>query len=133
MVGDFLTMITSTSKRTGLLNFRNAIPTLLGQFLRVTVSAWILLQIAKEMIMDQGQANDPLPLAIPPTEILTYEEAKLLTDVFTLKESLVQTISVPLASKQTALTVYRANLIPMQQPEPTIAMKLKTIMFFSNL
>ena len=109
------------------LNIMNAIPTILGQFLPMSlVPRQSLLKVLEEVIIEQGQADDRLTLAIPPKEILAYYEAKLLIDVITLEEGLLMTLSIPLASKQTSLTVYRATPIPMPQPEPTLAMKWKT-------
>ena len=105
----------------------NAITTILVQFLpRSLVPQQSLLKILEEVIIEQGHADDRLTLAIPPKEILAYYEAKLLTDVITLKEGLLMILSKPLASKQTSLTVYRATPIPMPQPESTLAMNWKT-------
>ena len=104
-----------------------AIPTVLGQFLPMSlVPRQSLLKTLEEVIIEQGQADDRLTLAIPPKEILANYEAKLLTDVTTLEEGLLMTLSIPLASKQTSLTVHRATPIPMPQLEPTLAMKWKT-------
>ena len=81
------------------LNIMNAIPTILGQFLPMSlVPRQSLLKILEEVIIEQGQADDRLTLAIPPKEILAYYEAKLLTDVITLEEGLLMTLSIPLAS-----------------------------------
>ena len=85
-----------------------------------------LLIVLEEMIVEQGQADHRLILAIPPNEFPAYYETKLFTDIITLMEGLLVTLSIPLASKQTVLTVYRANPIPMPQSEPTVAMKWKT-------
>ena len=76
------------------LNIMNAIPTILGQSLPMPlVPRQSLLNILKEVIIEQGQADDRLTLATPPIEILVHYEAKLLTDVITLKEGLLMTLS----------------------------------------
>ena len=48
-----------------------------------------LLTVLEEVIIEQGQADDRLTLAIPPKEILASYEAKMLTDVITLTKGLV--------------------------------------------
>ena len=62
-----------------------------------------------------------MSLAIPPTD-LSYYDAKLLRDVVTLDEGLVLTLAFPLASRQTVST-YQAQIIPMPQPEPRMAIR----------
>ena len=109
------------------LNIMNAIPTILRQFLPMSlVPRQSLLKILEEVIIEQGQADDRLTLAIPPKEILAYYKTNFLTDVITMEEGLLMTLSIPLASKQTSLKVYKATPIPMPEPELTLAMKWKT-------
>ena len=106
------------------MNLMTAIPTLLKRRLPMSlVSKDSLLKILDEVAREQSYSADRLSLAIPFDQILSYYEAELLLDVLTLPEGLFMTLSIPLASKQTALTVYRAYPIPMPHPEPEVALK----------
>ena len=58
-----------------------------------------------------------LTLAIPPSDIHSYYDAKLLRDV-TITEA-----GIPYASSQTAFHICRAQVIPMPQPDPTEALR----------
>ena len=70
----------------------------------------------------QNKALDRLTLAIPSHEALSYYEARLLQDVVALPEGLLSTMSIPLASQQTVMTLYEAILIPMPQDDAEDAM-----------
>ena len=75
----------------------------------------ILQSVADELILSGSR----LSLAIPPnSDILSYYDSKLLRDVITVKEGLLLTLAIPLASRQTVFTAYSAKVIPMPQDEP---------------
>ena len=84
-----------------------------------------LLAILESVASEQDRSKDRLSLAIPVDEILTYYESRLLKDVITIDQGLIVRIAIPLASKQTAFTVFRALAVPMLQPEPDLAIKWK--------
>ena len=50
-------------------------------------------------------------------DLLSYYDAQLLKEFISLPEGLVMTLSIPLASSQTALKVYKAHVLPMPQKE----------------
>ena len=64
-----------------------------------------------------------MSLAIPPTDLLSYYDAKLLRDVVTLDEGLVLTPAIPLASRQTVFSTYQPQIVPMPQSEPRMAIR----------
>ena len=116
------------SYRTALYTYRmnvlNAIPTLLQQHLPMSlVPKESLLAILKSVAADQSLSGSRLSLAIPPTDLLSYYDAKLLRDVVTLDEGLVLTLAIPSASRQTVFSTYQAQIIPMPQPEPRMAIR----------
>ena len=116
------------SYRTALYTYRmnvlNAIPTLLQQHLPMSlVPKESLLDILKSVAADQSLGGSRLSLAIPPTDLLSYYDAKLLRDVVTLDEGLVLTLAIPLASRQTVFSTYQAQIVPMPQPEPRMAIR----------
>ena len=84
-----------------------------------------LLAILENVASEQGRSQDRLSLAIPMDEILSYYESCLLRDVITGNHCLIMRIAIPLASKQTAFIVFRAEAVPMPQPEPGLAIKWK--------
>ena len=57
---------------------------------------------------------------------MLYYDAKLFREISTLDESVLLTLSIPLASSQTAFKVYRAHLIPMPQRDSTEALQWVT-------
>ena len=48
-------------------------------------------------------------------EIISHYESRLLRDVITVDQGLVMRIALPLASKQTAFTVFRAIVVPLPE------------------
>ena len=82
----------------------------------------ILEVVAKEQAISEGR----LSLVILLNNILFYYEAQFLTDTLAIDEGLLMTLSIPLASKQTAFSVYRVHTIPMPQPEDIVALRWKT-------
>ena len=77
----------------------------------------ILGKILQQVATEQLQSRDRLTLAIPLDELLAYYEARLLLDVLTLDNGLLMTMSIPLASRPTVFTVYKAIVVTMPQLE----------------
>ena len=70
-----------------------------------------LLAILRSVAMKQTTAEERLSLAIPMSDLLSYFDSKLLADAIMVKEGLLMTLNIQLASKQTVFTVYEAKLI----------------------
>ena len=108
------------------INMMNSIQPILNKDLPMSlVPRQSLLAILECVASEQSRSKDRLSLAIPMDEILSYYEFRLLRDVITIDQDLIMRIAIPLASKQTAFTVFRALAVPMPQPEPDIAIKWK--------
>ena len=108
-------------------NVLNSIPTLLDQRLPMSlVPRESLLAIIDAVYKRQKEENHRLTLAIPPSDIHSYYDAKLLRDVTTIEEGLLLNLAIPYASSQTAFQIYRAHVIPMPQGDPTEAIKWVT-------
>ena len=84
-----------------------------------------LLTILENVAAERSRSKDRLSLAIEMDEIISYYESRLLRDVITVYQGLVTRIAIPLASKQTAFTVFRSIAVPMLQLEPDLAIKWK--------
>ena len=109
------------------MNVFNAIPTMLNKMLPMSlVTRDSLYTILEAVGAQQSKSKDRLSLAIPMEEIISYYDAKLLHDVITSDSGLVITLAIPLASLQTAFTVYEAKVIPMPQIDSNRAFKWKT-------
>ena len=101
------------------LNLLNSIPAFLNQYIPMSLLDRASLDEVVSVVQSiQNKALDRLTLAIPPHEALSYYEARLLQDVVALSEGLLLTMSIPLASRQTVMTLYEAIPIPMPQPMP---------------
>ena len=85
-----------------------------------------LLAVIDAVYKSQKEENHRLTLAIPPSDIHSYYDAKLLRDVTTIEEGLLLNLAIPYASNQTAFQIYRAHVIPMPQADPTEAIKWVT-------
>ena len=108
-------------------NVLNSIPTLLDQRLPMSlVPRESLLSVIDAVYKSQKEENHRLTLAIPPSDIHSYYDAKLLRDVTTIEEGLLLNLAIPYASSQTAFQIYRAHVIPMPQGDPTEAIKWVT-------
>ena len=83
-------------------NILNAIPTLLQQHLPMSlVPKSSLLAILKSVASELVTSGSRLSLAIPPnSDLISYYDAKLLRDVLTVREGLILTLAIPLASRQ---------------------------------
>ena len=84
-----------------------------------------LFKILDNVALKQWRVSDRLTLAIPIDEIFAYYESKLLRDVIVVEQGLIMRIAIPLATKESAFTVYRALAVPMPQPENDMANKWK--------
>ena len=120
-----------TSYKTALYAFKtnvlNSIPTLLDKRLPMSlVSRESLLAVIDAVYKSQKEENHRLTLAIPPSDIHSYYDAKLLCDVTTIEEGLLLNLAIPYASSQAAFQMYRAQVIPMPQVDPKEAIKWVT-------
>ena len=105
------------------LNLLNSIPAFLNQYIPMSLLDRASLDEVVSVVQSiQNKALDRLTLAIPPHEALSYYEARLLQDVVALSEGLLLTMSIPLASRQTVMTLYEAIPIPMPQADADDAM-----------
>ena len=109
------------------VNLLSSIPILLSKRLPMSlVPRESLLSILESVYDSQKDAVDRLTLAIPMTDLLSYYDAQLLREISTVKEGLLLTLAIPLASSQTAFDVYRAQLIPMPQQQTSDALQWVT-------
>ena len=65
-----------------------------------------LLAILENFASEQDRSKDRLSLVFPINAILFYYKSGLLRDVITVDQGLIMKIAIPLASKQTAFTVF---------------------------
>ena len=107
------------------MNILNLIPTLLQQHLPMSlVPKSSLSAILKSVASELVTTGSRLSLAIPPnSDLLSYYDAKLLRDVLTVREGLILTLAIPLASRQTVFSTYSAKVVPMPQTEPRMAVR----------
>ena len=100
------------------INLLNSVPTLLQKLLPPSlISKKQLKEILTILTTMQTQRGNRLSLAIPMPEILAYYESQLIIDLAATDVGIVCHLAIPMASSQTVLTVYRANLIPMPDPK----------------
>ena len=96
------------------LTILNSIMTMVNKFIHMAlVPKQILDKILQSLATQQTKEDDRLTLAIPPSQILTYYETKLLTNVVVEDYGMLFRLAVPFASGSTALNLYRAITIPM--------------------
>ena len=94
----------------------NSIPVLLNKYVPMPLLSKDSLEVVLDKVaIAQTTAMDRLTLAMPFQELLSYYEAKLLQDVLTLRNGLLLTMSIPLASRRTVMTTYQALPLPMPQ------------------
>ena len=107
------------------MNILNAIPTLLQQHLPMSlVPKSSLSAILKSVASELVTTGSRLSLAIPPnSDLLSYYDAKLLRDVLTVREGLILTLAIALASRQTVFSTYSSKVVPMPQTEPRMAVR----------
>ena len=97
-----------TSYKTALYAFKtnvlNSIPTLRDKRLPMSlVPRESLLVVIDAVYKSQKEENHRLTLAIPPSDIHSYYDAKLLREVTTIEEGLLINLAIPYASSQTAV------------------------------
>ena len=108
------------------MNLLNSIPTLLQKRLPMSlVPRDSLMKILDYVAREQMNARDRLTLAIPMDDLLSYYNAELLTDALSIKEGLLLTLAIPLASRQTVFTVFTAKIVPMPQKDTGSAIRWK--------
>ena len=105
------------SYRSALFTFRmnilNPIPVLLEGHLPMSlIPTELLLAIMDSVSLRQSKAEDRLTLAIPASDLLSYD-SRFLADAITVSEGLLLTLNIPLASQQTVFRLFKAKLIPM--------------------
>ena len=104
----------------------NSIQPLLNNYLPMSlVPRQALLAILNVVASEQWRKSDRLSLAIPMDEIIAYYESQLLRDVLVVEQGFIMRIAIPLATKDSAFTVFRAIAVPMPQPERDLAIKWK--------
>ena len=78
------------------INLLNSIPALLNKYVPMSLLSKDSLEVdLNKVALQQIRALDRLTLAISLQEILSYDEARLLQDVFTLPLELMLTMSIP--------------------------------------
>ena len=106
------------------VNILNSIPILLGKRLPMSLVPKDSLNAILDSVHDsQKHASDRLSLAIPISDLLSYYDAQLLTEVSSIEQGLLLTLSIPLASSQTAFDVYKAHLLPMPEQDTNEAIQ----------
>ena len=100
------------------MNILNSIPVLLKGHLPMSlIPMESLLAIMDSVSLRQSKAEDRLTLAIPASDLLSYYDSRLLADAITVSEGLLLKFNIPLASQQTAFTLFEAKLLPMLFPD----------------
>ena len=84
-----------------------------------------LLVILDDVALEQWRKSHRLSSAIPIDEIIADYESQLIRDVSVVEQGLIMRIAIPLATKDSAFTVFRAIAVPMPTPEPDLAIKWK--------
>ena len=106
------------------MNIMNAIPSLLSKYVLMSLLPKEFLEQYLKVVDDSQEKSDHrLTLAIPKQELLAYYESRLLLDLLTFDEGLLMTMAIPSASRQTALTVYKAKVVPLPQMDEDMAIK----------
>ena len=106
------------------LNVINSIPTLLDKRLPMSlVPKKSLIKVLNAVHDSQKYSSERLTLAIPMTDLLSYYDAKLVSEVSSIPEGLLMTLSIPLASGTTVFSVLKAHVIPMPQQDSDEALQ----------
>ena len=106
------------------INLLNSIPILLDKRLPMSLVPRESLIAVLDSVHDaQKYSTDKLSLAIPMKDLMSYYDARLLIEISTVKQGLLLTLAIPLASRTTTFTVYSAHLVPMPQPDPSEALE----------
>ena len=120
VLSNIFTTILSSIKtyRAALYTFRinllNSLTPLMNQLLPMSLIPTDQLEEILTLVhLEQNGKSDRLSLAIPITDILSYYETKLVTQVDAIDEGLILTLAIPLASTTTVMSVLHAIPIPM--------------------
>ena len=106
------------------INLLNSIPILLDKRLPMSLVPRESLIAVLDSVHDaQKYSTDKLSLAIPMKDLMSYYDARLLIEISTVKQGLLLTLAIPLASRTTTFTVYSAHLVPMPQLDPSEALE----------
>ena len=106
------------------INLLNSIPILLDKRLPMSLVPRESLNAVLDSVHDaQKYSTDKLSLAIPMQDLMSYYDAKLLTEISTVKQGLLLTLAIPLSSRTTTFTVYSTHLVPMPQHDPSEALE----------
>ena len=82
-----------------------------------------LLAVSDAVYRSQKDEKHGRNLAVPPIDLYSYYDVKLLRDVTTIDEGLLLSLTIPYASSQTAFQIYTAQVIPMPQTDLTEAIR----------
>ena len=108
------------------INTIDSIQPLLKNYLPMSlVPRQPILAILDDVASEQWIKSERLSLAIPMDEIIAYYESKLLRDVLVVEKGLIMRIAIPLATNDSAFTVFLAIAVPMPQTEPDLAIEWK--------
>ena len=108
------------------INSMNSIQPMLFEYLPLSlVPRQSLLTKLNKNALEQWLQKYRLSVAIPMDEILAYYKLKLLRDVLVVEQGFFMRIANPLATKDSAFTVFRAIAVPMLQSENDMANKWK--------
>ena len=84
------------------MNFLNAILVLLRRHLpMLLIPMHSLTGNLESVAIQHSKAADHFSLAIPMTDLLSYNDSRLLADAITVSEGLLLTFNIALASRQT--------------------------------
>ena len=104
----------------------DSIQPILNNYLPMSlVPRQLLLTILENVAAEQSRSQDRFSKEIPMDEMISFYESGLLRNVITVQQGLVLRIAIPLASKQTAFTVFSSIAVPRPQLEPDLAIKWK--------
>ena len=105
------------------MNIMNGIPSLPSKYVlksRLPESSEHNLKVVED---SQEKPDNRLTLVIPKQELLAYYKSRLLLDVLTLDDGLLMTTVIPIASRQSAFTVYKAIVVSLPQMDEDMGIK----------
>ena len=77
----------------------------------------------ESVVIYQSKAADHLSLAIPWTNLLSYNDFRLLADAITVAEGLLLTFNIPVISREMFFKLFEAKLIRLSFPnDPQVAL-----------
>ena len=72
-----------------------------------------LLEILEAVAFWQTKANERLFLAIPKSQLVTYNETKILRNIDVVEDGMFFNLAIPFGSRATAVNIYSAIPVPM--------------------